>query len=354
MKKIVLSILGIFALAACSEDVYQEIDQQNEEADMMAPLTFNENGSGGFAGGGFNNLAINYFSPWDIWWNRGPDFVGFQPSYVISNGGAIGENYSPYTLEVFAWIGLAYFDGDNDGVFYDHSLPAGLQLVADMAANPGQYQNLFVNNQEVGNLVRTNTPLVFQPLEGARIEDLEDHLPMPGGTAPRYATTPPPYNWAPWAHGFNCTGTLQPLEINLLREYGKVFFYEVNVFEAGAFVDTYFLHPDIQTLYNGSVSKWEEVTDVPGGTIHLQGNFPPIGNFPLYYNTDTARPLDKTEFDPNNGGTGDFCNSYEVVFDARNLYEHTITGSIPKTLTMDFMQDTPTFWQRSALSLRVE
>lgn len=342
---------GIIALTSCSDSIYQEIDEQNNE--MNAPPTFIDDASGGFAGGGFNNLALNYFSPWDIWWNRGPDYVSFQPSYVISNGGAIGENYSPYTLEVFAWIGLAYFDGDNDGRFYDHSLGAGSPPVADMIATPGQYQNLFVNNQEVGNLVRTNTPLTFQPLEGARIEDLQDHLPMPGGTDPRYPSWTPPWAFGPWADGFDCTGTLQPLEIDLLREYGKVFFYEVNVFEAGAFVGTYFLHPDIQTLYNGSVSKWEVVTDVPGGTIHLQGNFPPIGNFPLYYYTDTARPLDKTEFDPGKGGIGNFCNSYEVVFDARDLYQHTITGSMPKTLTMDIWQDTPTFWQRSALHLRV-
>jgi len=29
MKKIVLSIFGIFALVACSEDVYHDIDKQN-------------------------------------------------------------------------------------------------------------------------------------------------------------------------------------------------------------------------------------------------------------------------------------------------------------------------------------
>jgi len=41
MKKIVLSILGIFALAACSEDVYHDIDKQNNDLEAA------NNGSGG-------------------------------------------------------------------------------------------------------------------------------------------------------------------------------------------------------------------------------------------------------------------------------------------------------------------
>ncbi|SFN19932.1 hypothetical protein SAMN05421741_10274 [Paenimyroides ummariense] len=333
------------------------MDQQNEEAGSQYQTnSFNDNGSGGFIGGGLSNLAINYYSPWDIWWNRGPEYYDMQPSYVISNG-IDEESSSPYTIRVHAWIGLAYFDGDNDGLFYDIS-PTRFGnpplLVADMTANPFAYQNLYVNNEEVGNLVRTTTSLDFLPQEGARIEDLRDHLPMPNGTAPRYASTPPPYNWAAWAGGFDCTGTLTPQEELLLRDYGKVFFYEVDVFEGAAFVGTYYLHPDIQTLYDGSVSKWEKVPDA-SGTTHLQGNFPPIGNFPLYYYTDTANPTTATKYDPNNGGSGDFCNSYEVVFDARNLYKHTITGgSVPKTITMDFLQSNTTFWWHSALTLTVQ
>lgn len=353
--------MGIFALAACSEDVYHDVETQNEEAGSQYQTnSFDDSQSGGIIGGGFNNLAINYYSPWDIWYNRGTDYYDLQPSYVISNGGAIGENYSPYTLEVFAWIGLAYFDGDNDGVFYDISptqfgnppLP-----VANMTANPLAYQNLYINNQEVGNLVRTTNPLIFQPLEGARIEDREHHLPMPytsgvslGTPAdPRYPSLTPPWAFGPWAGGFDCTGALQPLEELLLRDYGKVFFYEVNVFEAGAFVGTYILHPEIKTLPNGAAKNWHPVMNT-GGTTQLQGNLP-FGSFNLHYYTNST--LTPTLYDNTTAGFGNKCNSFELVFNALGMHQHTITGSIPKTLTMDFMQDTPTFWQRSALSLIV-
>ncbi|SFO07026.1 hypothetical protein SAMN05421741_1197 [Paenimyroides ummariense] len=299
-------------------------------------------------------MATNYFSPWDIWYNRN-GFEGLQPSYGISNGDE-DENYSPYRLEVYAWVGLAYFDGDNDGIFNDYSLPAANQIVANMATNPAQYQNLLTFNagqpQEVGNLVKTINPLVFQPQQSARIEDLQDHLPMPGGTLPRYPSFTPPWAFGQWADGFDFAGTLQPQEELLLRDYGKVFFYEVEVFEAAtnAFVGTYILHPEIKTLSGGLVNKWHPVENTPGGGIQLQGNLP-FGSFNLHYYTDGS--FNPTTYSNFGSGSGQ-CNSFELVFEAPSIkHQHTITGSVPKTLTMDIWQDVPTFWQRSALHLRV-
>lgn len=334
-------MLGVVTLTACSEDVYQDADEQNSE--MNAPPTFNDNGSGGFIGGGLSNLAINYHSPWDIWWNRGPEYYDMQPSYVISNG-IDEESSSPYTIRVHAWIGLAYFDGDNDGTFTDHFTGNTFPL------SGGNYPNLYVPNQEVGNLVKTTNPLIFQPQQGARIEDLQDHLPTPIGTDPRYASTPPPYNWAAWAFGFDCTAILQPQEELLLRDYGKVFFYEVDVFEGTAFVGTYILHPEIKTLSGGLVNKWHPVENTPGGGIQLQGNLP-FGSFNLHYYTDGS--FNPTTYNNIGSGSGN-CNSFELVFEAPSIkHQHIITGSVPKTLTMDIWQDVPTFWQRSALHLRV-
>lgn len=45
MKKVITLLLlllgiwgGLIALTSCSDSIYHEIDQQNEEADIMAPL----------------------------------------------------------------------------------------------------------------------------------------------------------------------------------------------------------------------------------------------------------------------------------------------------------------------------
>ena len=345
-------------MTSCSEDALLQTDEQES---MYSTNSFNDNGSGGTTPGGSSILAINYYSPWDIWYNRGNANFELQPSYTFNNGN-VDDNFSPYRLEVYAWVGLAYFDGTNDGVFNDISQP-GLPPVANMIGNPMQYPNLFTMTaggqpQEVGNLVKTTTSLDFDPLQSARIEDREHHLPMPytsgfslGTLAnPRYTT--PPYTFGICPDGFNFTGTLQPEEELLLRDYGKVFFYEVDVFEAatGAFVDTYILHPEIQTLYDSSTPEWRPVTDI-SGTTQLQGNLP-FGSFNLFYYTDGS--LTKTAYNVGSGGVGNHCNSFEVIFDAPKMHQYTITGSVPKTLTMGFSLAYLTFWKRSALSLRID
>ena len=354
--------MGLFALTACSEDVYQEAEMQNEEAGSKYQTnSFNDEGSGGTNPDGIDHLAINYFSPWDIWYNKNPAYYDLQPSYVFNNGDVDG-NYSPYTLNVYAWVGLAYFDGTNDGVFNDLYLQSiGSQpQVADMIGNQNLYPNLFTMNgtnpQEVGNLIRVDEPLKFLPLESARIEDKTYQLPMPdsqwSGADPKYANTPAPYNWLQWAPGFNFTqsinnGTMTMDEEFLLRNYGKVFFYEVQVFEGATFVGTYYMYPEIETL--GKSANWHEVTDTGG--VHQNANLP-FGGFPIYYYTNNT--MASTQYDPaSGGGQGHVCNSFEVVLKAPDMHKYTINGSVTKTLTMDFMQHHQTFWINSALSLRV-
>src|SRR5690606_19320497 len=197
----------------------------------MSTNSFNNNDSGYINGpGGTKAPGINDYSPWDIWFKRGPDFVGKQPAYIFWNGNVNGGGeeehaYSPYTLEVIPWVGLAYFDGDDDGDFYDISpTKTGNSplLVAPMASS-GQYPNLYANGHEVGNLVPMD---LFQinPMTGFRMEDRSDHLPL--------GNNPQPYT----SDHFVFPGGLTPQEEILLRDYGKVFFYEVYVYEAGAFI----------------------------------------------------------------------------------------------------------------------
>jgi len=346
---------GVIALSltACTTDsVYEDIDQQNAETGPQNQTnSFNDTMPGGFLPGGFINISDNYFSPWDIGFNRGAANVNKQPSYVFGNGdGGVDGNYSPYTLEVYAWIGLAYFDGNSDGILTDPltSLP-----IVNMAASPGQYQNLYSFNagihQEVGNLIRTASPLRFLPAEATRIEDINDHLPTMNPSNPKY---PAPQAWThtQLALGFDIAGAVLPQEEALLKEYGKVFFYEVDVFEAGAFVGKYYLHPEIKTLNDGS-TPWQRVEDTPGGT-QQQANVP-FGNFDLYYYTDGSSNI--TSYFSASGGSGT-CNSFEVIVDYQNINhrEPIIGGSVSKTLVMDFLLQNKTFWQNSALSLKVE
>lgn len=95
MIKKAFLVLSIFALAACSDSVYDEIDQQNEQ------LANEQNGNnGGMQTNSFNNQDpgwinptgvpfINpgkgYASPWDIWFRNHP----FTPTYTFVNDGGV-------------------------------------------------------------------------------------------------------------------------------------------------------------------------------------------------------------------------------------------------------------------------
>lgn len=175
---------------------------------------------------------------------------------------------------------------------------------------------------------------------------------MPGSTTARYTSNTPPWAFGFWKDGFDDMGTLQQQEKDLLRDYGKVFFYEVDVFEAAtnAFVGTYILHPEIQTLPQGPNKNWHEVPNA-FGTGQLQGNLP-FGNFNLHYYTNGT--FNATQYS-NTLGAPVACNSFELVFDTAGTIGHqqTITGSVPKTLSMEIWQDSGTFWQRSWVNLRV-
>lgn len=339
-------LMGVISLTACSSDsVFEE--QSTDEELPMSTNSFNNQDSGHYAGygpGGIGSWGKNYISPWDIWFNRGPDFVGKQPAYIFWNGNVNGgeeeeEAYSPYTLEVIPWVGLAYFDGDDDGDFYDISPTKTSNpplLVAPMASS-GQYPNLYANGHEVGNLVQMQ-PFIINPMTGSRLESADHHLPVDPGNVK-------------YGDHFDFSGGLTQDEMDLLREYGKVFFYEVYVHEAGAFIGQYIMHPEISTLPNyTSDAYWEPVIDPVGN--HVQGDMPLLGSFDLYY-IDNPNVLwtrwNKTS------SSGNECDSHEVVFylhPGMNLHSQAITGgSVPKTLYMGFMQNPFTLWQNSSLNL---
>src|SRR5690606_21122472 len=137
----------------------------------------------------------------------------------------------------------------------------------------------------------------------------------------------------------------------LVTDCVKVFFYELDVCEVGVFIGRCILRPEIKTLPACGAKIWHPVMNPPGLTMQHQLNSPSC-IFNWHNSTDGS--LNHTFYDNTGSGSG-ICNSFELVFDTAGIikHQHTLTGSIPKTLTMDFLQHTPTFWQRSALILMV-
>jgi len=341
--------MGLFALTACSEDVYEDAEMQNEEAGSQYQTnSFNNQNSGQYAGygpGGIGFWGINYISPWDVWF-RGETVNGhsnLQPSYFFANGNM--EDVTPYDIEVFAYAGLAYFDGDNNGVYEDPKLlqNTGNGFVAQI--DNGNYPNLYANNQEVGNLVKTpvqiDVPAYPNPNHSFRYEDRLDHFPLPSPQGqPKYVP-----------NAFDFAGTLTQDELDLLQDYGKIFFYEVNVYDkvTGAFIMSTMMHPYIGTLPTGSNPDpgWVPVTDQIGN--QLQGNVPTLGGFDLYYFYSN---IGGTQWNIANPFNSNLCDSREVVFDVpMPLHEVQIDPNFK--ITLGFSATGQTGWVNSALYLNV-
>ena len=346
MLKKTLLLASFIALAACSEDVFQEIDEQNKEPEFQNSINSFDDSQPGDAssltpGGG-------YVSPWDIWLRNDP----YMPAYVFKNGW--GEHSSLYTATVYAYVGLAYYDGNNNGIFYDVSQQSpGLPgvLIADMQANPGWYPNLYQNGSEVGNLIRTNAPVKIgsTPATGSEFAILSttDHLPINQGSLS--VGGPPSSAVNPNFEFFDLNGIATPEEQQLLADYGKVFYYEVIIEQAGTPIWSGFLHPDIVTLHDG-VTPWQQIFDITN-TTPIQSFIPPLGNVDLYYYN--ANLAGGTIWTPLGGAPGSFtCDSREIVMDAPGLNSFSF-GSLGWTVSLYFTQGT-TLWQGAGFTLELK
>ncbi|HUH25977.1 MAG TPA: hypothetical protein VLY87_05085, partial [Flavobacterium sp.] len=116
MKKLIFTLLGLSTLIACSDEAFVAADEQGN--DMSSPPTFNPQNPGGNSP---LTPGANYLSPWDIWFRNEPLLPGgttpLTPAYTFTNGSS--SHSSPYTVYAYAYVGLAYFDGDNDGDYHD-------------------------------------------------------------------------------------------------------------------------------------------------------------------------------------------------------------------------------------------
>lgn len=115
MFKKVLFFATLCTLAACSGDVYDEIDQQNEQLANeqnannggMQTNSFDGNFPGYYNGGIVPGTG--YVSPWDVWYRNNP----YPPVYMIGKAAGLLE------MTVTAYVGLAYFDSTDDGFYND-------------------------------------------------------------------------------------------------------------------------------------------------------------------------------------------------------------------------------------------
>src|SRR5690606_41490734 len=101
MKKILFLMGGVIALTACSDEVYTDVETTEES--MYSTNSFHDDNSGGYYDDGTKIPGYEYFSPWDIWYNRG--YPGQQPVYLFWNGNVDGGGeadlaYSPYELHI--------------------------------------------------------------------------------------------------------------------------------------------------------------------------------------------------------------------------------------------------------------
>src|SRR5690606_27523329 len=124
--------------------------------------------------------GLDYFSPWDIWFSRNPEYVESQPTYLFINGNPDPEanSFSPYDLVVTPYVGLAYFDGLQDGVFNDLYLSTnGLPNSSFTFLGNPNYSNLYQNNNEVGELFPLQQ-IVIPAHASAWMESDNLHLPL--------------------------------------------------------------------------------------------------------------------------------------------------------------------------------
>ena len=302
----------------------------------MQTNSFND-GFPGYYNGGIVP-GIGYVSPWDVWYRNNP----YPPSYVISK--ASGS----LVMSVTAWVGLAYFDSTDDGFYNDPFLPfvGSPSLVADFWS--GNYPNLFNNTQEIGNLIRTK-PIVLNSAMGPENELLinsTDHLPV------IQANVSPTGN--PTQLFFDISGTATPQEIQLLADYGKVFYFEVTVTTSGGgFVWHGFVEAENTTLNPSPALTWVNTG--------VSANVPGAGPRPVHYyyaglpsgTVWVAPPTAPSPGPPSFNGTGVFkCDSREVVI--RQAYKNEEpTGFSPTSKVALYMPQGSWLWQTSGLHLHL-
>jgi len=258
---------------------------------MMAPPTFNNNSPGWINSTGpglFINPRTGYHSPWDIWFRNHP----FTPIYHFVNDGGPAHT-SPFHVEITCYVGLAYFDGNDDGSYDDPALnPTGPPVqVADLTN--GNYPNLYATGHEIGNLLPTK-PIILDGnnLDGAHVVIVSDPANPNAEHLPRTPAFLSPIASNANNQVFDVIGT--PHEQALLADYGKVFYFEVTVIDKASGIavlgSPFLVQVANETLPGGSgpfYNEWEDLTLALG----IQAPTPAgAADIFYYYNNNLPTP----------------------------------------------------------------
>ena len=257
-------------LTSCSEDVLQN---ETKELNKVVPGT---NPKETDDAGNTKPFTItgNYVSPWD--------FTKLEPVryYLECNL----YSWTGIYVRVTPYIGLAYYDGGNDGTY---NSPSGSFNLA------GGYPNLYAGGNEYGNYIAAN-PIVL--VGSASTHELAifsdyitpqatDHCPVmpsvyqyPFNSQPIYfdlvnnnmvqptvlglppITPPPP--------------AATPQEVALLKDYGKVMYYKIEFSRDPAnYTDTRYI---LALKDDGSDALINplSITDTFGGDLFYHTTFP--------------------------------------------------------------------------------
>src|SRR5690606_27186211 len=258
---------GVVTLSACGEDtvnLYSEVPDNNPFASYK-PLTVSE----------------EYVSPWDI-----ADINNIDVGYHFDSNSV---NFSWYDwinsvyvqglyVRVTPYLGLAYYDGANDGDYFFHNL------------NNGNYPNLFANGEEYGNYVQGN-PIVLASQSLTGVGGWYTHeLFIVGEYHCPTINVVPHLNMNIYGLRFDVinNSTVQPASVltgaavvpappvatideeHLLTDYGKVFYYKI---EYGT--DPYNFYPDdvyyvlaLEAKDTYDLNEWPEIFDAAASKLH--------------------------------------------------------------------------------------
>jgi len=318
-----IALMGLFTLMACSDDAIQEAEDQGIP---MTTNSFNPQDPGYYVpGAGFppNHAGIDYFSPWDIWFR-----TSVSPSYTYTN--MEGDGSSPFVIEIVPYLGLAYYDDINDGLYRD---PAqGNALIADLTS--GAYPNLYKNGNEIGNLIRAERIR----LDGTSVQNSEvsigstiDHCPVFQGNVNT--------GYNPLNRFLNLSFSATPQEISLLSQYGKVYFYQVIIWDrvtGNTIVPHTTLQTQVTTL-GDPAADWQStgVTTSEWGQTHNLMYYKDLVNGPgtIYYHNI-----------PNGQGV---CDSREVVFENKETDVIPFTHNGKKYEVRLIMKQGTELWKAS-------
>ncbi|UUV22285.1 hypothetical protein [Paenimyroides aestuarii] len=315
-------VIGLTLTACTTDTIVDDLDQQNAETGSQYQTnSYNPNNPGYYNPGSGIPAIVgdNYYSPWDI--KHRNDVI---PTYTISNHTA-GEGYSIFELHLTPYIGVAYYDGVNDGQYHD-AYQASLNppgLVADFTN--GNYPNLYQNGNEIGELI-TAEPII---LDGSSINHSEvsissyaDHCPVNPHTP---GSSP---GWNPENRFFDISNNATPQEKAVLARYGKVFFYEYTVIlkSNGSVVGNGFIQVQNKTIQDPATYPYWEDTFVTNAFVPGKGN---VGKLRYYHETDPLiAPSPFTSWVPNlqpNDPTV-WCDSREVDYEFEWSHEEYFFG----------------------------